>query len=229
MAGSNGPAPPLLFQGTAAVAAGALRLFPEENSRCQEHRGDGRVGEPQAQLAMVHRQRRIQEPNRGAEIPDPVEIATHFVMGCAPRDARQPLFSILRRLLLQTPRGACLFRPRRGKLLPPTPFPSLCYHPCSCERGIHRTPKSPSSGTLFVCRTRIEDPPVPARIHRAPEQIPPPIRRHPRRLPEIPAILELVSAVTVLTRELISTCLFLPGNATAASSRNHSVSPKFVS
>jgi hypothetical protein len=37
---------------------------------------------------VAHRQRRVQKPDRRAQIPDPVEIAAHSLMGCVPKDAR---------------------------------------------------------------------------------------------------------------------------------------------
>jgi hypothetical protein len=78
-----------------AVSGRTSGLFTEEDSGCEENGRNGGIGEPHPQFAVVHGKRRVQEPNRGAQIPDPVEIAAHFLMGCACWGARYPSFSIV--------------------------------------------------------------------------------------------------------------------------------------
>ncbi|MGB6868528.1 MAG: hypothetical protein WBD93_02865, partial [Acidobacteriaceae bacterium] len=69
---------------SAAVIAAflAFGLAAKEEASCQENRRDEGIRQPEAQIAMVHGQRRVQEPNRGTEIPDPIEIPAHLTMGC---------------------------------------------------------------------------------------------------------------------------------------------------
>ena len=71
---------------------GPLRLPPKEDPRRQKHRRDRGIRKPHAQIPMVHRQRRVQEPNRGAEVPDGgFEIPAHSLMGCAHHGRMPPL------------------------------------------------------------------------------------------------------------------------------------------
>jgi len=67
------------WEKSAAVVAAFLALghAAKNDTGGQENRGDGSVGEAEAQIAMVHGERGVEEPNRGAEIPDPIEISAH--------------------------------------------------------------------------------------------------------------------------------------------------------
>jgi hypothetical protein len=67
------------WEKSAAVIAASLAtsLTAKEDPGGEENRRDGSIGQSDAQIAVTHGERRVQEPNSGAEIPDPIEISAH--------------------------------------------------------------------------------------------------------------------------------------------------------
>jgi len=65
--------------GSAAVVAALLAPghAAKDDAGGQEDCGDGGVCEAEAQIALVHGEGRVQEPDRGTEVPDPIEISAH--------------------------------------------------------------------------------------------------------------------------------------------------------
>lgn len=102
------------------VAAGlAFRLAPKKDAGRKKNRRDDGIGQSKAQVAMVHGQRGIQEPDRCAEIPDPVEISAHLTLGCAACCGRYLLILMVKMLTRKTPRVGGLFRTARRSSLTP--------------------------------------------------------------------------------------------------------------
>jgi hypothetical protein len=157
---------------------------------------------------MAHRQRSIQKPDSGAQVPNPVEIAAHLHVGCAARGGR-PFSPFLKSVTIpDTIRGS--FVPGAGSSRPlPLPRAPCATIPVPVKAGVQKLSNSASQERFFVCRTRILDPRLPARLHRAPVPIPPPLQTPSRRLPEIPASRCSVPTITVGPVFFISTCLFL--------------------
>ena len=95
----------------AVIAAGlAFGLAAEEDAGGEENGRDGGVGQSDAQMAVAHSERRVQEPNRGTEIPDPIEISAHSTLGCAAWRGRYLLILMAKRLFRKTPERAGLFQ-----------------------------------------------------------------------------------------------------------------------
>jgi hypothetical protein len=120
---------------------------------------------------MAHRQRGVQEPYRRPQIPDPVEIATHFLFGCAAPRGRHLSISIVKRQSSRhRSRRVCSgFRPP-----PAFPHPHLrcATIPVPAETA-GKQPRNFASARPLFMPDEDRSPEPPARIHRAPVPIPP--------------------------------------------------------
>lgn len=127
------------------------RHAPEEHPGGEEDGRNEGVGQAAAQSAFVHRQRRVDKPNRCADVPDPVEVPLHFPVGCSAARRRS------------VPSIVCRFVETLGHPAHFTALPSSCppvlsslfprvlgpigseTRPLTCYAG--RGPRSHPSGT----------------------------------------------------------------------------------
>jgi hypothetical protein len=166
----------------------------------------------------MHADGGVEEPGCSADVPNPIEIATHvFEMrpaggtvlpgfysnpvwrqgpGCSDRrSAIRKADALSRYPTSAKTSGEIWGTPRPW--LHPIPYPlhpvlPLCYHPCfrGCSPGIGLKRALWNRGNPMPEEDQVAGPP--ARKRCAPGHIPPRFRRLPRRLPDIP-----VPAVTV--------------------------------
>lgn len=107
------------------AAGGAAGLAAEVESGGEKDSRDAGVHQSQAQVAVVHGKRGVQKPDGRADIPYPVEIPAHFLLGCAHRGRPLPFALQSRTSMGQTPGGGGLFRGRCGHPAPDSTVPPV--------------------------------------------------------------------------------------------------------